>query len=388
MKFAFISSGKLLVAGGAAAPTEIESKFAQDAAERDEKARRRHGWKGGADQGDFLPRNMIWGKQMAANRSGTLQFSAVSAGALPDQIFYTLSGAEIGGIFEIDAAGTTERRILHGADFQVRNIKRHPAKPLIAYSKFFKDGSSNVCLRELDTGKTKELTEGDSIDDNPSWAGGKDDAVLFHSAGIARGPQNQYLAEGPFCIERLDLTSSEIETVAEDPKFDLLMPRELSDGTLLFIRRPYQNPRGMNPLRVLSDIVLFPFRLLRAVFGFLNFFSTIYSGKPLATVGQPDMPGVDMKRLVLLGRVLNAEEVLKKARNGAVASIVPASWHLVSRSTQGNDTILAKSVGSYDLASDGQIVYSDGSSAFIRATNGTILKVLDYFPMEQVTALS
>jgi len=56
-----------------------------------------------------------------------------------------------------------------------------------------------------------------------------------------------------------------------------------ADGRLLYIRRPYEplQGRAAPPLTVLKDIFLFPFRVIRSAFDFLNAFSMAFSQKPL-----------------------------------------------------------------------------------------------------------
>src|SRR6185503_6097418 len=97
--------------------------------------------------------------------------------------------------------------------------------------------------------------------------------------------EGHFAALGPYCIQHLDVESGSLNTLAEDPRFDLLTPFQTSTGTLYFIRRPYRTGRELNPLTLLKDIILFPFRLLLAVFHFLQFFSMRYSGKKLSSAG-------------------------------------------------------------------------------------------------------
>jgi hypothetical protein len=67
------------------------------------------------------------------------------------------------------------------------------------------------------------------------------------------------------------MESAELETLAEDPHTDYLSPQVTEDGTLLYIRRPYNEHGRLRPLRALKDTLLLPFRLLYALFQFFNF---------------------------------------------------------------------------------------------------------------------
>ena len=88
----------------------------------------------------------------------------------------------------------------------------------------------------------------------------------------------------------------------------------------------------------------------------------------------------DIKQIVLKGRHIDAEKALRteNAING-VASLVPRSWELVSRTQQGQETVLATNVASYDLLADGSIIYSNGRAMFMlgRGSQPTVLLQAD-----------
>jgi hypothetical protein len=139
----------------------------------------------------------------------------------------------------------------------------------------------------------------------------------------------------------------------------------LSNG-LIF----YEAPRyGLG--NVLIDTLLFPFRLLRAVFHFLNFFSLMYTRKPLTSASGPAVQA-DLKNILLQGRRIDAEKILRSARPvHGVPSLVPESWELVSRNQEGVERVLATNVASYDIGPDGTIVYSNGRGVFVLDQDGS-----------------
>src|SRR5262249_54000118 len=132
---------------------------------------------------------------------------------------------------------------------------------------------------------------------------------------------------------------------------------------LYFIRRPYETPRyGME--NAVTDTLMFPFRLLRALFHYLNFFSLMYTRKPLITASGPAVQA-DLKAILLHAKLLDAEAALRTGvRLNGGASRVPASWQLVCRSPQGEEHVLASHVASFDIASDGTILFSNGYGVF------------------------
>jgi hypothetical protein len=55
---------------------------------------------------------------------------------------------------------------------------------------------------------------------------------------------------------------------------------------------------------------------------------------------------------------------------------VPRSWELVSRNRQGQETVLATNVASYDLMADGSIIYSNGRAVFMLGQGGQTTLIL------------
>ena len=67
------------------------------------------------------------------------------------------------------------------------------------------------------------------------------------------------------------------------------------------IRRPVDKPAVERAGGALKDTLLMPFRLLKAVFGYLNFFSMVYGKEPLRSAGGPRTPELES----FLGSVLH-----------------------------------------------------------------------------------
>ena len=124
----------------------------------------------------------------------------------------------------------------------------------------------------------------------------------------------------------------------------------------------------------LKDTVLFPFRVLRALVDFFQIFSHLVSKKPLTTSGGPKIEGPAPVQMWIHGRLIDVKKAgQSKAPDGALA---PADWELVRRNPAGVETVLAKHVLAYDLASDGQILWSDGKNLHRITADGTTRKLL------------
>jgi hypothetical protein len=171
-------------------------------------------------------------------------------------------------------------------------------------------------------------------------------------------------------------------TLLEDPRFDYLAPQVLADGRMLFIRRPYAEHERIRPLHVLKDIVLFPFRLLYAIFQFLNFFSAAFTGRKLTSAGGPKGNDMDLKQMMVWGNLVRARQPANAEEEGA--DLVPKSWELRCRTSDGATKVLAGGVLAYDTAPDGSILYTNGNAVFLVRADGQKERILSERMIQQV----
>jgi hypothetical protein len=212
----------------------------------------------------------------------------------------------------------------------------------------------------------------------PRWLNDESQQLVFQSAGVARDPNGFAMALGPYAIQKLNLRDESIATVIEDERSDFLQPWELADGTLIYLRRPYKpGNRGRTGWTDLQDILLFPYRLARAGFYFLNFFSVMFSGQPLRTAGGPDRPsGPDARFLSLWGQMIDTRrQMLLPGQKHEEQGLVPKDWQLIRRSPAGEETVLADGVLTFDISPTSDILYSDGRRIRRRMSSGEISEV-------------
>lgn len=387
--FAFISGGQLYVSNGQKELRAIESQYAREMTERQEQARRRHGWKGESDERIGIPGAGVWGKQALANAEAMrAECCAIARGPNDGEVTFALRLGEIGGVFDSNLTDGNERRLMHRAQLRVEEMDRHPETGVLVYAELAGAGTIHLALkRPLET-VAHEITEGDSFDQAPSWVAGEREKIVYQSAGLARNKHGAMVGVAPFVVHELDLRTGEIATLLEDAEHDLLLPHKLADGSLLFIQRPYEAGHRVHYGRTLLDVLLLPVRLLETLFHWANFMSWIYSGKPLAKAGEVRAARPDMKKLVLWGRAVEAEKQAKQAKRDEPRQLVPASWQLIRRTSDGAERVLGKAVLGYDVAPDGAVIFTDGKAVY-RCTSADAKpeKVLEHFPIEKIVAL-
>jgi hypothetical protein len=180
--------------------------------------------------------------------------------------------------------------------------------------------------------------------------------------------------------------SGDLEEIASEDGRDLLQPRQTEDGTLYFIRKPYESRLpNASLLGSLKDTGLFPFRMARAIFQYFNIFSMMYTGKPLVTSKGAVQRRIDPRQAFIYGNLANAQMLQGQEDDGHAS--VPASWELVRRSAGGRAEVIARSVMAFDIALDGSALYSDGAVITRLNSDGRSERILQDEQIEQVLAL-
>ena len=376
---AYLAEGKLYLCEPGKGSGVIDSPFAQQIVDRQERNRERHDWKS-EGMAWSVTRNPL-GVPMGHAGVRQVAFAGVANGAsngVQTELVYGLRNGPVGGLFVYTAGDGYERRLLHRNGFVPSDVARHAKDGSIAVSLSFPDGTAHIGVLSAEGKGLREVTEGDSVDECPAWSGGEGRLLLYQSAGVARNEPGMKVGLGPYAIMRLDLDRNELSVLLESDRDDYLSPRQGADGSLYFVRRPYA-PAGhvdVSPLKVAKDILLFPFRLISALVHFLDWFSLVFRRKPLITAGGPRREGPDSRYMMLWGKMIDAEKALRKGDNEKSKSLVPPAWELTRRDSQGVETVLARGVIAFDLCGTG-IVF----------TNGTEIRHLDQAGAE-VTILS
>jgi len=367
---AFVARGKVFSGGPGRPLSEIHSKHVQAIADRAERSRAMHAWKEGTTFGIRAGGEL----RQSAGDAVPLQATAVQF-VDQNRLLYFLRDHSAGGLFERNLVDGSEKRLLHRQNLLLDDLRVDLASGKLLASQLSKNGAASIVSMELNGDGYRELTAGDTIDASPAFVPGKPSEVLFQSAGLARTQQGHVLAQGPFSIQHLDIARGALTSVCDDPRFDHLQPRAVPSGDLLFIRRPYE-PVRYRTSDALLDTLYFPFRVLRALFHYLNFFSLMYARKPLTSASGPEVEA-DLKAILVKGRRIDAETALRKrAFVSGVPSLVPATWQLVRRTPTGEEHVLAKHVVAYDVAPDGTVLFSNGNGVFAVGTDGAASVVL------------
>jgi len=284
--------------------------------------------------------------------------------AKDDKIVYSLSVESYSGIFlknpKDDAA--TEGHIIHDNKTAFLNLDYHSETDEIIVSVQDSPWERHLALFEPKSSRYRKITEGNCVDENPVWGKRSARSVYYDSAGIAKNGEGGFVGAGEKVINRIDLDSGMITELVSLPKHDCFLPRVDSDDRLYFIKRPHKTP-GAGKM-TFKDFLLIPWRLIRAFYSFLQFFSMRYTGEPLSTAGPNPLQAKkkDPKEIFINGNLINAEQAFKEntSKGEKFPGIAPRNWELMRREKDGSLTCLKKGVLDFDLTENGEIVFSNG----------------------------
>lgn len=364
VKLAYLSLGRLFVLEQNGTPRPIESEYGREVVQRSLQRQNKNKWKT-EGEGALFNRGSLWGVSREDPTAARVAFTAVTRGIKPGLLFYALDTGTVGGLFGYEMENARENRLFHRENLHIGDLCQSFDHEMLACSQQLPNGTAQIGICKKSDFDL--VTEGDSVDKAPSWVPGARKQLVFQSAGVARNANGYPVGLGPVSIQKLDLETGQMTSLKEEHEFDFLAPKIDKNGNLFYICRPYEKlGSGGYPLsKMLIDALLFPFRLSRALFHYLNFFSLIYSKKPLTTASGPKADGPDQRTLLLQGKIIDAERAMREGtKEEGISSLVPSSWQLMKRDPAGNENVLAKAVVAFDIDADENVVYSNGNAIY------------------------
>ena len=217
------------------------------------------------------------------------------------------------------------------------------------------------------------VTEGDCLDQNPSWSKLHKDTIFYDSCGIARDGTGSFAGFGPRCICKLSLDDGGLSEIASDEKSDFIKPFEDSEGNVYYMKKPYKMA-GAKETMSFRDIVLMPLKLCKAIFGWLNFFTQRYSGQSLKTSGGNPAQAREKsaEEMFIEGNLVNVLKAQKENEKlgDQHPGLVPRSWELIKKQPDGKELVLKKGLLDFHVCENGDIIYSNGNYLMKMDSNG------------------
>lgn len=394
VSIAFVAHGELFLLDGApgqAQPRKVESKFADQYRARVRSMQRKQAWKDEGAGARFMRGggSALWGSD-AELEAIPVAVTGVARGK-DGKVLYTISTGVVGGLLELDPASGDERRLYHSADRRIEQIATSDHHDVIACTMRGKGGTSVIGVMAADGSELFAITDGDVIDLAPQWLpseatrDGKHQLV-YHSAGIGRDAAGQFVAVGPAAVALIDAEAGAMQVLFEDPTRDFLLPRMDAQRTVYCVRHAYADTSDPGLGRIVLDALLFPFRLMMAVVGFLSFFTLRYTGRPLFTSGDARRRSADIRQMMMTGNLAAAQADADKDAATRAARAV-RDWELVAIGEDRKERTVARGVRAYDLVPGGGVVVTDGHRIELVAADGKRTKLCEERLVSEVVVL-
>ncbi|MDE6592539.1 MAG: hypothetical protein K2K57_05680 [Oscillospiraceae bacterium] len=213
-----------------------------------------------------------------------------------------------------------------------------------------------------------EYTDGDTTEENPWWSRSVHDRIYFSTAGNARNEYGAVGAVSPRAGAYLDVKAGEMKEILSDEKYDYIKIKDDKSGNIYCIRQPYGGEKQESGVKF-SDIILFPYRIIKGFLGWLNFMCTIWGGEALKNGGNDNntAPGFmkaknrSPRDIIIDGNIIKAEENAKKHQNDDdMSGLMPLSRVLLKIEADGEETVIKKGVLDYTVCPDGSLLISNG----------------------------
>ena len=305
---------------------------------------------------------------MSDERERPLEISLSGlAGRQGDEIVYVANVNDVSAVYIKDLADAepgSERHILHGYARRIKGLGLDAAGQRAAVAASADGLTWQITLLDLASGDDRTLTDGDIVADNPSFSGEK---ILFNCYLIGRDENGNFAGYSESSLYKLDPETLELDEILKKEGLNCVCPKTDAAGNLYYLTRPVSGRRKKSNLFL--DIVLFPYRLIKAFVNFLNIFSVSYGGGSLRTSDGNPAKSVQKtnKELFIEGNRIDAERNLREnAKKGSAhPGILPRTWQLLKVTPEGGESVLAKGVLAYDVDDAGRVVYSNGRHLFL-----------------------
>ncbi len=381
MTFYYIANGKLYFWDGGKAE-EITSGVLASYIDRVRDSAQRNEWKHSGEGARF--RETFDPGADAESRIAAVSSRIFCAAPQGESLIYSLAIDRTTGIYRRTAGTSAEGIVISSGDYAYQDFDIRGERMVV--SAVFA-GESHIGVLQMNSPDCRMYTEGHCWDSCPVWSAWERDTVYYSSAGLAERSEEAVqrpmdmsqmvtqmftasapVTRGPSAIMKLNIHAGTLDEFLADDRYDFVRPQSMPDGSLYYIRRPYAAESGGSPMGCLGDLLMLPFRLLGALFGFLNVFTAKYSGKTLSK--SAGVKARDEEKMFIDGNLINAEAELRanRSRGEQNPGIIPHTWELRCRRADGEDVLIRRGAAAYRVDEESEEILISNGSAIIHIT--------------------
>lgn len=309
-------------------------------------------------------------------------FNSVDFFKNSENIIYSITVDRVSGIFtkDLTADKDSEGHIIHSAELVFNGAYPSPDGKKIVTC--IKDNyvNSHLAVYDVMTNDYFTVTDGDSADFDAIISVRDSSLIYFSSKGAGRNTDGEFIKYSTSSIFTYDIDSGNLEEILSDNAKSLVKPKDDKDGNLYYIIKPEKEKRR-SFFGTLLDIILIPWKLFKALFNFIELFTTMFTGKGFSEKSNNPAKTRDKspKEIFIEDNLINANEEYKNnlRHKDKFAGIAPWSWQLVKRDPSGNVTPIKNGVIDYCVSDSGDIVFTNGKHVILIDKDGNTRKIAD-----------
>ncbi len=334
---------------------EFFDRYIQNSIRETEKDAWKHSGAGAQFRGDAIE----YLKNSQANEILRCEITSLSY-VDKENINYSIFVNDISAVYSknLPSKKNSESHILHDNNLIIKGTTEKYNKVALTISD---NGiTSHLAIYSKTENDYKMVTDGDSFDEHPSFSESNDGVILFSSKGVGRDYNGNFVTYSPSSIYTYNEYSLEVNEIPLDSNYSYIKPKQNENGEIFAIRKPIKDKQKSN---LLLNILLIPFRFIKAIYYMFDSFTKAYTGKGF-TENTPNSANPaknnskNPRQVFIDGNLIYAdrEYKLNKKHKDDFAGIIPRSYELIKLLNNGEVQVIKKGVIAYDFDSDGIIV--------------------------------
>ena len=356
MNILFISDGEMNIIKGNSVE-KLVSQAAEKHKNNIKSIKERNEWKTSGTGAAFMG-HQVYSMHTAES---TYEITGITATKNECEILYSMNVDGTSGIHTKKALqrDSAEGYLLRTNNIRIFGADYNPKTKGIIASVTSTGFEKHLALFNYDNAQYDIITEGQSVDENPAWSKSETDIVYYNSCGIGRDKENRFSEYSERYILRLNLKTGDLDEIIAQKGFDCVKPKTDTNGNIYYIKRPIRAEKDES----FKDFILAPIRIIRGIFGWLDFFTQRYSGESLKTGGSNPSKYKNEEELFIEGNLVKVQKNSDKnhMRGEELSVVIPKSWELCRLSSDGGHSVIKKGVLDFCIDDNNEIIYSTGN---------------------------
>jgi hypothetical protein len=168
------------------------------------------------------------------------QIVSLTRGRTSAELCYAIRSLEASSVFAQVPGSGNEQLLFHADGSRLSELDFSLADEALACTVAGERGTSAIGVLRDDGKGLRTVTEGDVLDRAPRWMPGGRAEIVYASAGIGRSKSGRAVGRSPFALYRLRFSDNSVEVLMADAQYDYTAAVPVSPNMLYAVRRGYE----------------------------------------------------------------------------------------------------------------------------------------------------